>query len=294
MHIIPNEVHILSNGTTLRYTNFDELLKLKIPALRRAAENNTHILNHIASNGPLLPYDVFNNLKDKGIYTRTDYPTVNKRIRALKKKGYLSETGKRRIKRGKQTKESLYGLTWKGFIASLSIKEVRENIVQVLRKNPLLTLPEKESILYILEEITTPKELEIISNSLLEAYLRVIPNLEMIRDDQLWVWFFAINEFPQFPENFKLSKMPENGLELLDRPAFLKVVKEKIIPSIRQKTVETTRLYIFLSALNEIGEFIVKLDEKDKPSEKIKEYLENQLPRLFPDEQLEKGEEKTE
>ncbi len=274
----------MSNVTAFRYTNFDELMKLKIPALRRAAENNIHILNQIALNGPLLPYDIFNNLKEEGIYVRTDYPTVNRRIRGLKKKGYLSEAGKRRTERGKRTKESLYGLTWKGFITILSIKEVRENVIQVLRKNPHLTFPEKESILQVLEEIITPEELEIISRSLLEAFMGVIPNLETIRDDQLLIWFFTINDLPRFPKNFKLSKMPKNAWELLDRPSIFKIIKEKIVPSIKQKTADITSLYILFRQLNEIGEFIAKLDEKDKPSKKIKEYLENQLPTQFSDE----------
>ena len=284
MHTIHIEVYILPNLTDSEYTNLDELLKLKIPALRRAAENNTHILNQIALKGPLLPYDIFNDLKKEGIYVSTDYPTVNRRIKDLTKKEYLAEAGKRGTARGKKTKESMYGLTWKGFIASLSINEVRKNIFQVIRNNPLLTFPEKESILQVIEEIITPEELKIVSESYLEAYLRVIPNLEMIRDDQLLIWLFAINELPQLPENFTLTKIPENGWELLDNSTILKILKEKIVPSIRQKTDEITSLYMVLRELNKFGEFIAELDEKDKPSKKIKEYLENQVPIQFSDE----------
>ena len=135
----------------------------------------------------------------------------------------------------------------------------------------------------VLEEIITPEELETISKPILEAYLKVIPNIETIRDDQLWIWLFAIRDFPILPKNFKLTKMPENALELLDRPPILKVVKEKIAPFIKQKTNEITEAYVFFRALNEISTFITKLDETDKPSVRTKEYVETKLPKLFSD-----------
>ena len=280
---------ILPNGTNFTHTIFDDLVKSKISILKgRGAEYNKYVLKNIAMNGHLLPYDVFNNLKQKCIFDKLYYPTVLRRIKDLEKKGYLAEAGKRITTRGKQTEEATYGLTWRGFIASLSIDDVSEKLIQVIRKNPLLSLPEKESLLLILDEILTPDELAIFSKSLLEAYLRVIPNLELIRDDQLLIWFLAINKFPQF----QFSRIPENGWELLDKPAILNFVKDKIVPFIRQKTEELSSLYLIFRALNELSEFIIGLDEKDKPSKKIKEYLENQLPTQFSDEQyneIEKG-----
>lgn len=188
-----------------------ELLPLKIPVFSGiGADNTSLILEHIATSGPLLKYDIFKNL----CFAR--YSTASRRIDDLRKRGYLAEAGKRSTTRGKRIEESMCGLTWRGFVASLSSQKVRANITSVLRKNPLLTLPEKESILVVLDEIITSEEFETISRTILEAYLNAIPNLELISDDLLWVWFFAIKDFPRLPDNFKLSKMPENALELLD------------------------------------------------------------------------------
>ena len=100
----------MPSGTAFAHTNFDTLVKSKIAALNgRGAEYNRHILNDIAMNGHLLPYDVVNNLKSKGLFERIYYPTVIRRIKDLEKKGYLAEAGKRVTKRGKQTEESMYG-----------------------------------------------------------------------------------------------------------------------------------------------------------------------------------------
>jgi len=282
VHTIPIEAHILPTETVSMHINFDELLEMKIPIFSgKGADNTALILEHAAMNGPLLKYDIFKDLS----FTR--YSTVSRRIDDLRKRGYLAEAGKRLTERGKQTEESMYGLTWRGFVASLSSKKVRGNIIHVLRNNPLLTLPEKESILLVIEEIVTPEEFETISKPILEAYLKAIPNLEMIRDDQLWVWLFAIRDFPRLPENFKLTKMPENVLELLDRPPILKVVKERIAPFIKRKTTEITEIYRIFQVLNELSNFIIKLDETDKPSIRIKEYAETQLSKLFSGGQIE-------
>lgn len=272
----------MPNENISMHINLDELLPMKIPIFAgMGADNAALILEHIAISGPLLKYDVFKNLA----FAR--YSTVSRRIDDLRERGYLAEAGKRFTERGKHAKESMYGLTWRGFVASLSSKKVRASITHVLRKNPLLTLPEKESILTVLEEIITPEEFETISKPILEAYLNVIPNLEMIRDDQLWIWLSAIRDFSGLPENFKLTKMPENVLELLDRPLILKVIKERIIPFIKQITNEMTAVYMLFRALNELGNFIIKLDETEKPSIRIKEYAETQLPKLFSDGQIE-------
>lgn len=264
---------------------FDELVKAKIPALgERGAENNKLVLEQIALNGPLLPFDV---LKSLGLKLKM-YPTIHRRIMDLKNRRYLAEAGKRSTKRGEQTEKPMYGLTWRGFIASVSIEKVRKNLFQVLEKNPLLTLPEKDAIMLVLKEILTEADLETISKLFLEAYLKAIPNLEMIRDDQLWIWVFSIQNFPQLSQNVKLSKMPKDLLELLDKPAILKVIKEKIVPSIRQRKADIEGAYMLFRVLDAIGQAISKLDEKDKPSKKIREYIQKELPKMLSDKETEK------
>jgi len=269
----------LRETKTLRHINLlDELIQVKIPALSgRGSENNRLILENIALNGPMLKYGIHKNVQIGR------YSTVSRRIDNLTKRNYLGEASKRATERGKQTEESMYGLTWRGFIASLTIKEVRENTFQVLRSNPLLALPEKEIVLPILEELVTKQELETIAMSVLEAFLKTIPNLELVENDpaNILAWILSIKEKIKLPEGFKLSRIPKDVWELLDRPAILKVVKERIIPLVKQKATEMRAVYQILSALDEAGEFILALKVEDNPSKKIKEYIETKLtPRL--------------
>lgn len=276
MHSNLNGEHIMPKTNTIPHINsLHELVSVKIPALSgRGAENNRLILKNIAMNGPMLKYDVHKNIQIGR------YSTVSRRVDNLTERSYLSEAGKRTTERGKQTEESMYGLTWRGFIASITIKEVRENILQVLRSNSLLAFPEKETVLLILEELVTQQELETIARSVLEAFLRIIPNLELVDNDSLLAWFLAIREKPELPDSFTLSKMPKDAWELLDRPTILKVVKEKIIPLVKQKTREITVMYQIFSVFDEVGSFISDLEVEDRPSKKVKEFIKTMNSKL--------------
>ena len=273
-------MNILSKESSYLHSNFNELVKVRIPVLgNRAAENNKAILGKIALEGPLLKYDVSKSLN----LSLSDYGTISRRIDALTKAGYLEEAGKRATRRGKQTKQSLYGLTWRGFIASLTIKEARENVLQVLKRNPLLAFPEKEIILPILEDLVTPQELETIARSVLEAFLKTIPNLEFVENEPVSIlaWLLSIKEEIKLPDGFKLSRIPKDAWELLDRPSIFNVVKDKIVPLVKQKATEIEVMYHFFSALSEAGDFISGLEVEDQPSKKIKEFIETTLtPRL--------------
>lgn len=258
----------------------DELAMARIPVFgRRGAQNNKRILRSIALNGSSLKYDVCKNLE----LPLSRYGTISRRMDALKEGGYLGEAGSRATKRGKQEDQSLYGLTWRGFIASITMNEVRENILQVLRVNPLLDFPEKESVLPILGDLITNLELETLTRSVLEAFLKTIPNLELVENEPMSIlaWLLSIKEEIKLPKGFKLSRIPKDAWELLDRPAILEVVKEKIVPLIKQKAMEIGVMYQIFSALDEAGDFIAALEVEDQPSKKIKEFIETTLtPRL--------------
>lgn len=258
----------------------DELAMARIPVFgRRGAQNNKRILRSIALNGSSLKYDVCKNLE----LPLSRYGTISRRMDALKEGGYLGEAGSRATKRGKQEDQSLYGLTWRGFIASITMNEVRENILQVLRVNPLLDFPEKESVLPILGDLITNLELETLTRSVLEAFLKTIPNLELVENEPMSIlaWLLSIKEEIKLPKGFKLSRIPKDAWELLDRPAILEVVKEKIVPLIKQKAMEIGVMYQIFSALDEAGDFISALEVEDQPSKKIKEFIETTLtPRL--------------
>ena len=259
----------------ISHINLDELCQMKIPALKgRARTNNLLILETIAAEGPLLKYDVYRKLRKRGI---REYSTVTRRIDSLRERKYLDEASKRITERGKREAESMYGLTWKGFIASLVSENVQGNILKVIGKNPLLAIPEKEFVLLVLEDIFDPKEVKAIAEILLYGYLMAIPNLESIEEDELWIWILqALKEIP--PDIVKVTEIPDRKKDLtklLDNPRILQYLKDKILPKISEYERNLYILFQFFKILNELGDFVSKLDPEDKPSEKLKEYLEN-------------------
>jgi len=256
------------------HINLDELSQMKIPALKgRARTNNLLILKTIATEGPLLKYDVYKKLKKKGI---AEYSTVTRRIDSLKKRGYLDEAGKRITERGKQKAESMYGLTWKGFIASVAGRKVEQDVLQVIEKNSLLVIPEKEFILLVLRDIFDPKEVEKITNLLLHGFLRAIPNLENIEEEELGMWLLhGIREIP--PHIIKINEISEKKKDLtklLDNPRILQYIKERILPMISEWKRNFYVLFQFFDMLNKLGNFVRELRPEDEPSERLKEYLE--------------------
>ena len=257
------------------HINIDELIPVKIPALAgRARVKNLLILETIAAEGPLLKYDVYKRLKEREI---TEYSTITRRIDFLKKKGYLGEAGKRITERGKQKAESMYGLTWKGLIASLAGKKTREDALQVIEKSPLLKIPEKEFVLLVLREAFDSKEIEKITELLLYSCMRIIPNLESIREEDLWLWVFqGLREIPS--DYLKIIEVPEQKkdlIKLLDNPRILQYLKTRILPVISEWESNMRVILGIFEVLNQIGAFVKELDPKDKPSEKLKEYLKS-------------------
>jgi len=255
------------------HINFNELCELKIPALRgRAKTNNLLILETIAVGGPLLKYDVWKKLNERDV---AEYSTVTRRVDALKKKGYLAEAGTRLTERGKQKAESMYGLTWKGLIASFVSKKVRKSILQVIEKDPLLVIPEKEFVLLVIKEVFEVRELERIVYLLIYGCLRVIPNLEDIREEELAVWILhGTAEIP--PDLLRINATTEKTKDLtrlLDNPRILQYIKERIIPMIAEWEKNFFVLFQFFKLINEVGDFIRKLHPENRPSEKLKEYL---------------------
>jgi len=278
VHTILLKAHILRVLNASKHINLDSLVPLKIPVLNGiGASNTSKILEYLAVNGASLKYDIFKNLK----FAR--YSTVSRRIDDLRKRGYVAISGKRITERGKQKEESMYGLTWRGFVASLSCENVRKDIIGTLTRNPLLRLPEKESILVFLSEVATSEDLSILSTAVFESYLEVIPNLELISNDQLWTWLLAIRERPKLPEGFKLSRMPEDVLELLDRPNVLRVVKERIMPFFKESAAEIELAYRFFKSMGALGAVIDNLNDTQKPSVQVKDFLEKELPKYFSD-----------
>jgi len=266
------EAHILLNQNQILHTNLEELAQKKIPALRgRVGTSNTRILETIAIEGPLLKYDIYKKFRED---RRVEYSTITRRIDSLKAKGYLDKAGTRKTERGKRKAEALYGLTWKGFISSFVNQNVRENVLHVIERNPLLAIPEKQFVLLILREIFTPEEIEKVTGFLLYGLMRIIPNLEDIEEEGLPLWILqGISQLPPSLLDGEMPRKKKDLIKLLDNPKILQYVKDRILPLISKWERDLHVLFQFFNMLNQVGDFIKELHPSDKPSKRLKAYL---------------------
>jgi len=229
-----------------------ELIKTKIGALRGRDEgNNRLVLETLALTGPLIKYDIFKALKPRGV---RHYPTLSRRVDNLKERGYIAVTGKRPIKVGKKSDESpTYGLTWRGFIASLVIESVIENPIDVVEKNPLLKFDllhkiPKKTVVDVLRELFTSREIGIIARAVLVGFLRALPrDIESIKQENYIAYLVpGLAEVPEIREKFeekdltKLLQIPgllelASGLveayegQLSEALSAIRVIKEELV-----------------------------------------------------------------
>jgi hypothetical protein len=80
----------------------------------------------------------------------------------------------------------------------------------------------------------TRQEVDLITELLLEEILKSVPDLELIGNEQLPMLTISAFVRLKLLQGFKLSRMPEDARELLDKPAFLRFVRERIVHRIRQ------------------------------------------------------------
>jgi len=200
--------------------DYEEIMTSKVPALHgRDAINNNLVLETLALHGPLIKYDIFKELKSKGIRY---YPTISRRVDDLKRRGYIDVAGKRLITVGKRREKSpTYALTWRGFIASLMIETVIEDVITVMENDPLLwfDLPykiSKDFVINVLKELFTSREIGIMAHTLLSGFLRALPrNIESVEQEKYLAYLVpALVEAPEIREKFekkdlsKLLKIP--------------------------------------------------------------------------------------
>lgn len=81
----------------------------------REAKLNRLIFQILALEGPLTIYDVCKRVKTKRGLKHTKYTNVNRRVRALKKSGYLQKIGVRKTKA--RFKATLYHVTPRACLA---------------------------------------------------------------------------------------------------------------------------------------------------------------------------------
>ena len=83
----------------------------------REAKLNRLIFQILALEGSLTIYEVCKRIKTKSGMKHTKYTNINRRIRALKKSGYLKKVGVRKTKAGFQA--ALYQMTPRAYLAIL-------------------------------------------------------------------------------------------------------------------------------------------------------------------------------
>jgi hypothetical protein len=195
------------------------------------SKNNEIILRVLAINGSLIKWEVLKKAKE--ITKRITWATISRRIDNLKERDYLAESGKRRITVAKREEDTpVYGLTWRGLIASLTIKEVRNNIAKVIENNPKLEPLQKlylfvkgiyteEDIRNIIERFLkalddVPLELEYVNP--MQFIFYVLPNIVIDIGNFLPKGIVKIEESPELLEFFykiviQQEKFAEESLE---------------------------------------------------------------------------------
>ena len=184
MYSMLNETHSMKSGCDGLSNSW---ISYSFPILSgKGAKNNRLIFKTLALNGPLSKYELSKILT-------IQYPTIHRRVDALRKLNYLDIADKRIQKKRPDQKTFLYSLTWKGLIVSIQIEDVRARIVEVFRNCPLLNFPEKEKILDLINsyEILTPEDTIFAVELVYEAFLIALPmNFESLSNERLLNYFF--------------------------------------------------------------------------------------------------------
>lgn len=172
----------------------------------RDSKNNRLIIEALAFNSSSIKWDIRKSVGE------VSWATVSRRVDDLKDRGYIMETGKRRItvaKRDEDTPE--YGLTWKGFIASLASSKIREDIVEVIEKN--LHIEPLNKIWSLVKGVYTEDEVKYITQHLFEIFELMTVNLETANELEFFFNFggaLTKTDF-EFPDSIKdkLGRSPK-------------------------------------------------------------------------------------
>lgn len=184
----------------------------------RDRKSNRLILEALAFNNSLIKWEIHKAVK------KFSWTTISRRVDDLKKRGYIMETGKRRIvvaKRDEDTSE--YGLTWKGFVACLYIRTVRENIIEAIKNN--LHIEPLNKVWSIVKEVWIENDIKYVVEVLLNVFKSMPIELESANEIQFFMYFMAamvnIDQHIAYEIIKKLYKLKES-------PTFLKYIYETI------------------------------------------------------------------
>ncbi len=185
------------------------------------SKNNELILETLALNGPLIKWEVLKKVNE--IKKRITWATISRRIDDLKERDYLTESGKRRITVAKREEDtSVYGLTWRGLIASLTIKDVRNNIIKVIGKNPQLD-PLQKLWLFVKGAYTQEEIREVI-----EKFLKALEDVPLELEYVNWMEFIFY-VIPTLIEKFENLLPDKNITEIEQSPELLEFFYKIVI-----------------------------------------------------------------
>jgi hypothetical protein len=103
----------------------------------REAKLNRLIFQILSVEGPLTIYEVCKRIKTKRGLKHTKYTNVNRRVRALKKSGYLQKVGARKTKAG--FKAALYRVTPRAYLAILLNELDLDRFIRTASEERLIT-----------------------------------------------------------------------------------------------------------------------------------------------------------
>jgi len=207
------------------------------------SENNKVILEALALNGSLIKWDIYKAVKKE---RRITWSTVSRRVDDLKERGYVMETGKRKIRVGRREEDSpLYGLTWRGLIASLTSDQLHNNVFNVLEKNPQIDRS-IDQLLPVAREIFTVDEIREMTQKLFEA-IRLVPlELESANEEEIICYTIPALDKVGFriPEKdlSKLGQRPESLKFLYKTLEALEECWEALLEETRSRKHEIEKL----------------------------------------------------
>ncbi len=272
------------------HSNIENLVGEKIPVLTgRASKNNRRILKAIAQSGAQLKYDISKT-------SDLIYSTVSRRVDDLVKRGYLRDSGTRVTSRGDQSEETQYGLTWKGWVATLYDLELRGNATSVLRNNINTILPDFSvfpdislndvlfSFLEVVDLSYDLDEIEVLFNILFRALVKL--NTPSIEEMQIWGYYPLLDSYI---ENIRIEideLAPEgitgnylNFTDLLDNQTIHSLVSLALIPMIDFMEAKMIDAYRFTRLFIEF-ERVINTEDEGKVSDRVKQFIESDFPRI--------------
>lgn len=96
------------------------------------------IFEALASKGPLNVYEIYRHVREKTVFRRKLYSVINRRVKGLIRKGYLSCVGQRKTKAGFMA--PVYTLTAKAYMAILLNKLDLEELLEEIDDSEALQL----------------------------------------------------------------------------------------------------------------------------------------------------------